>query len=81
MKDKGKKIVISEIEPISVLTLPKCFKNSGFTITKIPVDSEGFIDLERLKETRGQRNNSCKFVGGKPRNWNNTTNQRSVKNS
>jgi cysteine desulfurase len=26
-------------------------QKSGFTLTKIPVDSEGFINLERLKET------------------------------
>jgi len=51
MKDKGKKIVISEIEPINVLNVAEMLQKSGFTLTKIPVDSEGFIDLERLKET------------------------------
>jgi cysteine desulfurase len=48
MKDKGKRIVISEIEPISVLNITDMLQKNGFTITKIPVDSEGFIDLERL---------------------------------
>jgi cysteine desulfurase len=50
MKDKGKKIVISEIEPISVLHVTEMLQKYGFTTTKIPVDSEGFIDLEKLKE-------------------------------
>jgi cysteine desulfurase len=51
MKDKGKKIVISEIEPINVLNVAEMLQKNGFTLTKIPVDSEGFADLERLKET------------------------------
>ena len=51
MKDKGKKIVISEIEPINVLNVAEMLQKSGFTLTKIPVDSEGFVNLERLKET------------------------------
>jgi cysteine desulfurase len=50
MKDKGKKIVISEIEPISVLHVTDMLKKHGFATTKIPVNSEGFIHLEKLKE-------------------------------
>jgi len=50
MKDKGKKIVISEIEPISVLHVTEMLQKYGFTTTKIPVDSEGFLNLEKLKE-------------------------------
>jgi cysteine desulfurase len=50
MKDKGKKIVISEVEPINVLNVIEMLQKSGFTTTKIPVSSEGFIDLEKLKE-------------------------------
>lgn len=50
-KAKGKKIVISEIEPINVLHVTDLLKNFGFSTTKIPVDSEGFINLEKLKET------------------------------
>jgi cysteine desulfurase len=50
MKDKGKKIVISEIEPISVLHVTEMLQKHGFTTTKIPVDSEGFIGLEKLGE-------------------------------
>jgi len=50
MKDRGKKIVISEIEPINVLNVAEMLQKNGFTLTKIPVDQEGFINLERLKE-------------------------------
>lgn len=49
-KDKGKKIVISEIEPLSILHIADLLNKNGFTILKIPVDGEGFINLERLKE-------------------------------
>jgi cysteine desulfurase len=46
--DRGRKIVISEIEPISVLNVAEMLQKHGFTLTKIPVDSEGFINLEKL---------------------------------
>jgi cysteine desulfurase len=48
MKDKGKKIVISEIEPLSVLNVADLLNKHGFTTVKIPVDGEGFINLEQL---------------------------------
>jgi len=50
MKDKGKKIVISEIEPLSVLHVADLLHKYGFTIVKIPVDGEGFINLEKLRD-------------------------------
>ena len=50
MKDKGKKIVISEIEPLSVLHVVDMLTKHGFTVAKIPVDSEGFINLKKLEE-------------------------------
>jgi cysteine desulfurase len=50
-KERGKKIIISDIEPINVLNVAEMLQKSGFTLAKIPVDGEGFIDLERLKET------------------------------
>jgi cysteine desulfurase len=50
-KNKGAKIVISEIEPINVLHVTELLKKFGFTTIKIPVDSEGFLNLEKLKET------------------------------
>jgi len=51
MKNKGKKIVISEIEPINVLHVTELLQKYGFTTTKIPVDNEGLIKLEKLQET------------------------------
>jgi cysteine desulfurase len=49
-KHKGTKIVISEIEPINVLHVTDLLKKFGFTTTKVPVDTEGSLDLEKLKE-------------------------------
>jgi cysteine desulfurase len=49
-KDKGKKIVISEIEPIDVLHVSDMLKKFGFSTIKIPVNDKGFINLEKLKE-------------------------------
>ena len=49
-KNRGKKIVISEIEPINVLHVTDLLQKFGFTTTKIPVDREGFLNLEKLKE-------------------------------
>jgi cysteine desulfurase len=49
-KSKGKKIVISEIEPVNVLQVAEMMQKFGFTTTKIPVSQEGFINLEKLKE-------------------------------
>jgi len=50
-KTKGKKIVISEIEPINVLQVAEMMGKFGFSTTKIPVNNEGFINLEKLKQT------------------------------
>jgi cysteine desulfurase len=49
-KDKGKKLVISEIEPINVMNVTDLMKKNGYTTTKIPVNPEGVINLEKLKE-------------------------------
>jgi len=51
MKDKGRKIVISEVEPISVLQITEMLKKYGFSTTKVSVDNEGFINLEKLQES------------------------------
>ena len=50
-KHKGKKIVVSTIEPINILHVTELLQKFGFTTKKIPVNSEGFLDLEKLKET------------------------------
>jgi cysteine desulfurase len=46
----GKKIVISEVEPLSVLNVVEMLQKRGFTLAKIPVDAEGFISLEKLEQ-------------------------------
>jgi len=48
LKEKAKKIVISEIEPINVVQVAEFLQKSGFTVMKIPVDSEGFVNLDKL---------------------------------
>ncbi len=50
MRDHGKKIVISEIAPISILHVTDLLTKYGFTIVKIPVDGEGFFNLEKLRD-------------------------------
>jgi cysteine desulfurase len=48
---KGKKIVISEIEPISVINITELMKKQGYSTTRVPVSrEEGLLDLEKLKE-------------------------------
>jgi cysteine desulfurase len=50
IREKARKIVVSEVEPINVLHVVEMLQKSGFTATKIPVDSEGFLNLNRLSE-------------------------------
>ncbi|MGB8780503.1 MAG: cysteine desulfurase family protein [Candidatus Bathyarchaeia archaeon] len=50
IREKARKIVVSEVEPINVLHVVEMLQKSGFTATKIPVDSEGFLNLDRLSE-------------------------------
>ena len=47
-KEKGNKIVVSEIEPLSVVFSSNILKKRGFEVEKIPVDREGFVSLDRL---------------------------------
>jgi cysteine desulfurase len=49
-KDKGKNIVISEIEPINVMNVAEMMKKYGYTTIKVSVDEQGTIDLEKLKQ-------------------------------
>ncbi|MEM0053507.1 MAG: cysteine desulfurase family protein [Nitrososphaeria archaeon] len=49
-KNNGKKVVVSEIEPLSVINVCKMLEKLGFKVEKVPVDREGFIKIERLKE-------------------------------
>jgi cysteine desulfurase len=50
MKNKGKKILMSEIEPINVLHVAGILQKFGFRTSKIPVDAGGVVDLVKLQE-------------------------------
>lgn len=50
MKGKADKIVISEIEPLNVLHVAEMLAKRGFKLIKIPVNGEGFINIEKLKD-------------------------------
>ena len=54
LRGKGKKIVLSEVEPLSIIHVAEMLTKYGFTVTKVPVDTEGFINLEKLKEAVDQ---------------------------
>lgn len=45
---QGKRVVTSAIEHISVLNPAKDLQKSGFTLTQVPVDRFGIIDLDAL---------------------------------
>lgn len=47
-KDKGNHIIISGIEHSSVKETANWLKTQGFLISEVPVDKEGFCDLEAL---------------------------------
>lgn len=50
LREKARKIVVSEIEPINVLHVVEMLQKKGFKIAKIPVDKEGFLNLDLLSE-------------------------------
>jgi cysteine desulfurase len=47
---KGKKVVASAIEHMSVLNPMKELQKSGFELNLIPVDSTGIVDIEKLND-------------------------------
>jgi cysteine desulfurase len=50
IKEKDKKIIVSEIEPLSIIHTCQMLESLGFKVVKIPVNHEGFVNLEKLKE-------------------------------
>ena len=50
LREKARKIVVSEIEPINVLHVAELLQKNGFKIAKVPVDKEGFLNLDLLSE-------------------------------
>lgn len=48
-RKRGKKIVISEIEPLSIIHVCQMLEKGGFETVKVPADKEGFVVLEELE--------------------------------
>lgn len=49
-RKKGSRVVVSEIEHISVLNICKELSRQGFEIQYAPVNQDGILDVEQLKE-------------------------------
>ena len=50
MESKGKHIIISTIEHHAILETARYLEKRGFSVTKVPVDKDGVIDIPKLKE-------------------------------
>lgn len=50
-KDKGKHIITSAVEHKCIVNSCKWLESQGFEITYLPVDGEGFVSAEELKNT------------------------------
>lgn len=48
-QEKGKHIIISEIEHISIHNIAKYLEQNGFKISRVPVDQYGRVSLSKLK--------------------------------
>ncbi|UCG45943.1 MAG: cysteine desulfurase [Candidatus Bathyarchaeota archaeon] len=51
---RGNKVLISEIAPLSIVFPSKMLEKLGFTVEKIPVDREGFLSLDALRDAADQ---------------------------
>ena len=47
---KGNHIIISEIEHISIHNIAKYLEKSGFSISKVPVDQFGTVDVQKVAD-------------------------------
>lgn len=50
-KKKGKHLIVSKIEDFPVLNSARALERRGFDVTYLEVDSEGFVNLEQLKDS------------------------------
>jgi cysteine desulfurase len=48
---KGRHIIVSKIEDFPVLNSARALERQGFKVTYLEVDSEGFVDLDKLKNS------------------------------
>jgi len=51
LKKKGSHIIVSKIEDFPVLHSAQALERQGFRVTYLDVDSEGFVDLDRLRDS------------------------------
>jgi len=49
-KDKGNHIITTTIEHISVINICKHLQKQGFEITYVPVDKQGMVDPQRIRD-------------------------------
>ena len=47
-KGKGKKVIISNSEPVTIDLIAQMLSEKGFQVVKIPVDREGFVQQDKL---------------------------------
>jgi len=50
-KKKGKHIIVSKIEDFPVLHSARALEKQGFQVTYLDVDSDGFVDLGKLRDS------------------------------
>jgi len=50
-KKKGKHIIVSKIEDFPVLYSARALEKQGFQVTYLGVDGDGFVDLDRLRDS------------------------------
>ncbi len=48
-RKKGKHIVTSAMEHITIINIMKALQKDGFEVTQVPVDEEGFVDVGELE--------------------------------
>jgi cysteine desulfurase len=51
LKKKGSHIIVSRIEDFPVLHSAQALERQGFKVTYLDVDAEGFVDLDRLRDS------------------------------
>jgi cysteine desulfurase len=49
-RDKGNHIITTAIEHMSVMNVCKYLQKQGYEVTYVPVDKQGVVDVEKLKE-------------------------------